>query len=121
EDRDVVGENFRESRLDPPGPGILAVSQCRAGIRARNGGKDLGRDPGRVVTCEIHAASPCACFTQALRVASPPGDRGGFIMLTRRASEKRPTTATIADGARGSAGRIRYRRRVPCKFVPMAF
>jgi hypothetical protein len=42
-------------------------------------------------------------------------------MLTHRASEKRSTSATIADGARGSAGRIRYQGRVPCKFVPLAF
>jgi hypothetical protein len=116
-----VGENFRESRLDPPGPGILAVSQCRADIRPRNGGKNLGRDPGRVVTCEIHAASLCACFAQGAARCLAAGRPGGLIMLTHRASEKRSTSATIADGARGSAGRIRYQGRVPCKFVPLAF
>jgi hypothetical protein len=32
----------------------------------------------------------CAlAWRKALRVASPPGDRGGFIMLTRGTSEKR--------------------------------
>jgi len=73
EDRDLALENFREARLHAPRPGIVAVSERSAGIRARNGGKDLGRDPGRVVTCEIHAAS--LTRPRIGRVNSVPGAR----------------------------------------------
>jgi hypothetical protein len=62
----------------------------------------------------------CAlAWRKALRVASPPGDRGGFIMLTRRASEKRSTTATIADGAADRPDEVGIGGCVPGKFVPI--
>jgi hypothetical protein len=61
----------------------------------------------------------CAlAWRKALRVASPPGDRGGFIMLTRRASEKRSTTATIADGAADRPDEVGIGAG---KFVPIRF
>jgi hypothetical protein len=64
----------------------------------------------------------CAlAWRKALRVASPPGDRGGFIMLTRRASEKRLTTATIADGAADRPDEVGIGGCVPGKFAPIRF
>src|SRR5262249_5302300 len=98
EDRDLALEDFGEARLDALRPGIAAVSERRAGIRARNCGKDLGRDPGGVVTCEIHAAS------LALLQAKTPS-----VRQARTASSCRPAgraesaqpTRRLPDGPAG--------------------
>src|SRR5262249_41818836 len=54
ENCDLVREKFGEARFDASGPGIAAVAQRRALIRPRNGGKNLRRNPGGVVACEVH-------------------------------------------------------------------
>src|SRR5262249_19722346 len=56
-DRHVVLEQLGEPRLDAPGPVVIAIGQRGAVVRPRNGGEDLGRDPGSVVAGEIHVLS----------------------------------------------------------------
>jgi hypothetical protein len=64
----------------------------------------------------------CAlAWRKALRVASPPGDRGGFIMLTRGTSEKRSTTATIADGAADRSDEVGIGGPCPVNLLRSAF
>ena len=44
EHRDLAFEDLGKPALDPFGPGILAVAERRALVRARNGSEDFGRD-----------------------------------------------------------------------------
>src|SRR5262249_6210941 len=94
------GRKFRRIAPRPVGsrrPGHKPAPRRHSPSKWRQGS---GRDPSRVVTCEIHAASLCACLAQgAARCLAAGGEPGGFILLSRGTSEKRSTTATIADGA----------------------
>ncbi len=50
----LTREKLGEPLLDAPRPGVAAVGQRGTLIRPRDGGKNLRRDPSRVVAREVH-------------------------------------------------------------------
>src|ERR1051325_4434317 len=57
EDRHLALEDFRKTRLDPPGPRVVAVTERIPGVGLPDRREDVRRNSGGVVTCDVHRVS----------------------------------------------------------------